>query len=60
MSNAAEHWHMLYRAECLKRQDDAARLGQKIIDLEYCECGLEPVEDEIATGKCSACGGLLS
>lgn len=31
---AAAHWHGLYRAECLKRQNDAARYGQRILDLE--------------------------
>lgn len=31
---AAKHWHDLYRKECQLRQDDAARYGQQIIDLE--------------------------
>lgn len=31
---AAEHWHGLYRKECQLRQDDAARYGQQIVDLE--------------------------
>ena len=31
---ASEHWHGLYLAECLKRQDDAARYGQQIVDLD--------------------------
>jgi len=30
----AKHWHDLYRKECRLRQDDAARYGQQIIDLE--------------------------
>lgn len=31
---AAKHWHDLYRKECQLRQDDAARYGQQIVDLE--------------------------
>ena len=31
---AAKHWHDLYRRECQLRQDDAARYGQQIVDLE--------------------------
>ena len=31
---AAKHWHSLYRKECQLRQDDAARYGQQIADLE--------------------------
>ena len=31
---AAKHWHDLYRKECRLRQDDAARYGQQIVDLE--------------------------
>ena len=34
VSSAAKHWHDLYRKECLRRQDDAARYGQHIVDLE--------------------------
>jgi hypothetical protein len=30
----AKHWHDLYRKECRLRQDDAARYGQQIVDLE--------------------------
>ena len=33
-TSAAEHWHGLYRKECRLRQDDAARYGQQIVDLE--------------------------
>lgn len=25
----------------------------------YCECNLEPIEDECASGRCFACGGWL-
>src|SRR5690606_21050098 len=32
--DAAKHWHALYRKECQLRQDDAARYGQQIVDLE--------------------------
>ncbi len=31
---AAKHWHSLYRKECQLRQDDAARYGQQIVELE--------------------------
>jgi len=31
---AAKHWHDMYRKECQLRQDDAARYGQEIVDLE--------------------------
>lgn len=34
VDDAAKHWHDLYRKECRLRQDDAARYGQKIEDLE--------------------------
>jgi hypothetical protein len=33
-TSAAKHWHDLYRAECQKRQDDAARFGAEIQALE--------------------------
>lgn len=34
MADAANHWHDMFRAECLRRQDDAARYGEKILKLE--------------------------
>jgi hypothetical protein len=28
-------------------------------DIRYCECDLEPVMQEVDSGKCMACGGTL-
>ena len=44
---AAKHWHDLYRKECQLRQDDAARYGQQIVDLEA-QAPAARVTDEMA------------
>jgi hypothetical protein len=33
---------------------------EEIDDSPYCECGCEPIEDELACNKCCACGKPLS
>ena len=38
--------------------DDAMELDEHE-DPQFCECNDNPIEDELATGKCFCCGGLL-
>lgn len=52
---AAKHWHSLYRKECQLRQDDAARYGQQIVELEA--LAQQPAADKlVATFRCETDG----
>ena len=61
---AAKHWHSLYRKECQLRQDDAARYGQQIVDLEALAQQPAAVDEAICPvcerltdiRHCQACG----
>ena len=54
---AAKHWHDLYRKECQLRQDDAARYGQQIVDLEA-QAPAVQVTDEMVEAALAEFRGL--
>ena len=58
----AKHWHDLYRTECRTRQDDAARYGQQIAEMEAAsDGGLREAlrRIEVALGSLEADSGYL-
>jgi hypothetical protein len=52
--DAAKHWHDLYRKECQLRQDDAARYGQQIADLEALAQQPVAVDEAMVDRACDA------
>jgi len=43
----------------LERNDDGIMDNLQMDDSQYCECGNDPIEDELASNKCAACGKPL-
>ena len=57
---AAKHWHDLYRKECQLRQDDAARYGQQIVDLEAQAPARNPWQEAVDEARVTAHLGIAA